>query len=162
MNSGDGAGFSTAWHNSVRSRLYLRRPQADEPDRRVLEVKKANYGPSGVSIPLIWQAGVFVPDGEPQEQAASASSRAPRADTRLAMAVMSYMRNSAPGGAVVAFKSIVESLDASGELPKGEYETVRKQIQRTLRALDQEGLIRQTQVPRGSYRLVIQPSMEGA
>jgi RecA-family ATPase len=45
MASGDGGGFSTAWNNSVRSRLYLRRPKSDDAeeiaDRRVLEIRKA-------------------------------------------------------------------------------------------------------------------------
>jgi RecA-family ATPase len=54
MASGDGGGFSTAWNNSVRSRLYLRRPKSEDAeaiaDRRVLEVRKANYGPSGGNL----------------------------------------------------------------------------------------------------------------
>ncbi len=63
MVSGDGGGFSTAWNNSVRSRLYLRRPKSDDTeavaDRRVLEVRKANYGPSGSTVPLLYSQGRF-------------------------------------------------------------------------------------------------------
>lgn len=63
MQSGTGMSGSTGWHNSVRSRLYLRRIiQGDEepnPDARVLETMKANYGPTGEEIALTWRNGVF-------------------------------------------------------------------------------------------------------
>lgn len=66
MQSGAGTSGSTGWSNSVRSRLYLRRVlQGEEepnPDARVLETMKANYGPTGGEIALTWQDGVFVPD----------------------------------------------------------------------------------------------------
>lgn len=65
MNSGSGSSGSTAWNNSVRSRLYLHRVIQDgyEPDsnKRVLTIKKQNYGPTGIEIGLELQAGVFVP-----------------------------------------------------------------------------------------------------
>jgi RecA-family ATPase len=67
MSSGSGQSGSTAWGNSVRSRLYLERPKADdgsEPDRdlRVLTTKKTNYGPADTTIALRWDAGIFRPD----------------------------------------------------------------------------------------------------
>lgn len=66
MNSGSGLSGSTAWHNSVRSRLYLERiRQRDgsesDPDLRQLSTKKANYGPTGAEITMRWRGGVFVP-----------------------------------------------------------------------------------------------------
>jgi RecA-family ATPase len=64
MASGTGLSGSTAWNNSVRSRLYLDRVRDDgqelDPDARVLKSLKANYGRTGASIALRWQAGVFV------------------------------------------------------------------------------------------------------
>ena len=52
---------STAWHNAVRSRLYLTRPPDDDTgDRRILTRKKANYATSGDTIKLTWHDGVFV------------------------------------------------------------------------------------------------------
>lgn len=62
--SGSGTSGSTAWNNSVRSRLYLERI-ADEghepdPDRRRLRTMKSNYGRVGGEIPLRWQQGVFL------------------------------------------------------------------------------------------------------
>jgi RecA-family ATPase len=60
-----GLSGSTAWHNSVRSRLYLKTATNDEDARdtglRVLEMRKSNYGPQAENIPLRWDAGVFKP-----------------------------------------------------------------------------------------------------
>lgn len=68
MASGTGSSGSTAWNNSVRSRLYLERPKLDgelgPPDARVLSVKKANYAPSGLELRLRWSAGVFKADDD--------------------------------------------------------------------------------------------------
>ena len=61
LNSGTGTSGSTAWSNSVRSRLYLEAVK-DDPDRRVLTVKKANYGRTGESIAIRWDDGVYVVD----------------------------------------------------------------------------------------------------
>jgi len=63
MQSGTGSSGSTAWSNSVRSRLYLERIQENgfEPnsDLRRLTTKKANYGKVGTQIGLKWNQGVF-------------------------------------------------------------------------------------------------------
>lgn len=65
MNSGSGQSGSTAWGNSVRSRLYLDRPKAHgdglvDPDLRVLTIKKANYGATATEVALRYVAGEFV------------------------------------------------------------------------------------------------------
>jgi RecA-family ATPase len=69
LNSGSGMSGSTAWSNSVRSRLYLSRIAPDghepDPDKRILATKKANYGRIGGEIAMTWKAGVFVADGTP-------------------------------------------------------------------------------------------------
>lgn len=66
LNSGSGTSGSTAWNNSVRSRLYLERIVQDgyeaNPDARVLSTKKANYGRTGGEINLTWRNGVFEAD----------------------------------------------------------------------------------------------------
>jgi RecA-family ATPase len=66
MNSGTGLSGSTAWNASVRSRLWMKRATTekdDEPDPnlRVIEVMKSNYGPVGETITVIWKDGVFAP-----------------------------------------------------------------------------------------------------
>ncbi|MBK0327896.1 AAA family ATPase [Rhodobacteraceae bacterium F11138] len=69
LNSGSGTSGSTAWNNSVRSRLYLSRIADNgyeaDPDARVLSTKKANYGRIGGEINLRWDAGVFVAEAQP-------------------------------------------------------------------------------------------------
>jgi RecA-family ATPase len=66
INTGTGLSGSTAWNASVRSRLYFKRAVTDkdeepDPDLRVLEVMKSNYGPIGETINLRWSKGLFVP-----------------------------------------------------------------------------------------------------
>ena len=65
LQTGSGLSGSTAWNNSVRSRLYLTKPKADgdfDPDtnERVLRGMKSNYGEPGGKIVLQWREGVFV------------------------------------------------------------------------------------------------------
>src|SRR5690606_35556149 len=59
-SSGDGTSGSTAWHASVRSRLYQEPATKDGsgPMRR-LSNKKANYGPAGDAFMLRWARGAF-------------------------------------------------------------------------------------------------------
>jgi RecA-family ATPase len=66
INTGSGISGSTAWHNSVRSRLYITAPrleQGEQPDTdlRELHFKKSNYGPISESIVLRYQGGLFLP-----------------------------------------------------------------------------------------------------
>jgi RecA-family ATPase len=68
MASGTGTSGSTAWNNSVRSRLYFTsvKPQEGnerDADVRELRVMKSNYGPAGEIMRLRWQRGLFVPEG---------------------------------------------------------------------------------------------------
>jgi RecA-family ATPase len=66
-NSGSGTSGSTAWHGKVRGRMYLRAANKDEggltdPDLRVLEFMKHQYGALAPSVLLRYQNGVFVPE----------------------------------------------------------------------------------------------------
>lgn len=63
MASGTGTSGSTGWSNAVRSRLYLTRADEDgaDPDRRTLQVMKANYGQFGLRLDVKWIRGLFVP-----------------------------------------------------------------------------------------------------
>jgi RecA-family ATPase len=69
MASGAGTSGSTAWSNSVRSRIYFERAKGEDaveidPDLRLLKVMKANYGPVGMEFRLRWTKGVFRLDGQ--------------------------------------------------------------------------------------------------
>ena len=66
ISSGTGLSGSTAWNASARSRLYLKRAttakdEEPDPNLRVLEVMKNNYGPVGETVMLRWSDGVFLP-----------------------------------------------------------------------------------------------------
>lgn len=70
MSSGSGISGSTAWNNSVRSRLYLRRAVSEDgtendPDLRIIATKKANYGRAGSEARMRWQDGRFVSEDGP-------------------------------------------------------------------------------------------------
>jgi RecA-family ATPase len=63
--TGSGDGGSTAWSNSVRSRLYLKKLDAaageePDPDRRILSRVKANYASTGVDLNLRYDRGAFI------------------------------------------------------------------------------------------------------
>ena len=85
LSSGSGSSGSTAWNNSVRSRLYLTKPaSADgndtDPDLRILTVKKANYAATGGELRLRWHRGAFALDGglvagQPQPDLGAAHAR---------------------------------------------------------------------------------------
>lgn len=66
MANKTGTSGSTAWSNSVRSRLYLQRVERDgeqpDPNARILKIMKANYGETGQRIKMWWQDGAFVQD----------------------------------------------------------------------------------------------------
>lgn len=70
ITSGSGSAGSTAWHNAVRSRLYLHRRPVDKatlavnPEAKgklILEPMKGNYGPPQKAIELEFDHGQFVP-----------------------------------------------------------------------------------------------------
>ena len=66
--SGSGLSGSTAWHGAFRFRQYLKGVRAadgEQPDGdlRELEFKKNQYGPTGETIVLRYQRGLFFPEG---------------------------------------------------------------------------------------------------
>src|SRR5262249_23783255 len=67
INSGTGLSGSTAWHNSVRARMYLTSPKpesGEQPDSDLREItfKKNNYGPISDSLILRYRDGLFLPE----------------------------------------------------------------------------------------------------
>lgn len=69
MATGTGSSGSTAWNNSVRSRLYFERVKGedgaeDDPDARVLKTMKANYGRTGAEVRLRWRRGIFTTEAK--------------------------------------------------------------------------------------------------
>ena len=144
LNSGSGTSGSTAWHNSVRSRLYMSRIIQDgyEPDtrKRVLSIKKQNYGETGTEIGMTWQDGVFVPDAvETNLDRMAGAAKAERVFLKLLRLFTEQGRrvNHAGGPTYApklfsehpdcegltkrALKSAMEGLLAGGKIKVGEY-----------------------------------------
>ena len=71
MKSDTGMSGSTAWHNSVRSRIYLKE---DGADYRLLEFKKSNYSAKGKPMRLLYRNGIFVPDDGKASESANANA----------------------------------------------------------------------------------------
>lgn len=82
---GDGTAGNTAWHNAVRSRLYLHRlkhPSGD-PEQKgplVLEHMKSNYGKPEDAIEIMWEEGRFVPVIDPYMSTPPSSGKRPFGD----------------------------------------------------------------------------------
>jgi RecA-family ATPase len=74
MSSGSGSSGSTAWSNSVRSRIYLTKPDDPDadPDLRVLSLKKSNYARAQADMRLRREAGGFVLVGGAQSSSLDA------------------------------------------------------------------------------------------
>jgi RecA-family ATPase len=66
ISSGSGLSGSTAWNNSVRSRLYLKTPKKKDGDDdedspvRILETMKSNYSALAEPVRLIWKDGLLL------------------------------------------------------------------------------------------------------
>jgi len=65
---GTGESGSVAWHNGVRSRLYLHK---DKALGLTLSSRKSNYGPADLELPIRWERGVYQMNA-PEVAAASA------------------------------------------------------------------------------------------
>lgn len=135
LNTGTGTSGSTAWSNSVRSRLYLRRVKDDryeaDPDARILETMKANYGRTGEEIGLTWMGGIFVPDAPTREERNSKAERvflsllaelakqgrkvSPKASSMYAPKVFAGLPGS-EGVSKRAFKTAMEELLSNGTI----------------------------------------------
>jgi RecA-family ATPase len=64
MADGTGTANSVDWRNSVRSMMHLSDPDKDDPDSRVLAVKKNNRGRTGEKIKLRWSGLTFTTDAQ--------------------------------------------------------------------------------------------------
>ena len=84
ISSGAGTSGSTAWSNSVRSRLYLDRVKQDgderDPDLRVIRTMKTNYAAVGAEVRIRWDQGRFRLDGREGNSAFDRASSEQRAE----------------------------------------------------------------------------------
>lgn len=141
---------STAWHNSVRSRLALRAVRdgdQQQPDdgRRELVVEKINYGRPGLAIPLRYDeaAHVFVRDGAPGDTPAVAAIR-DRVERRAIIACLLAVAK-AGRSVMVARQSNDNAATVLGPLPDFpaalRSQPGRKRLFQRLYDLEADGLI---------------------
>jgi len=67
LKTDTGLSGSTAWHNSVRARMFFKTATTDQgeepdPELRELQFLKSNYSKLGERLLLRWKNGVFVPE----------------------------------------------------------------------------------------------------
>ncbi|RAZ84203.1 ATPase [Mesorhizobium hawassense] len=135
MQSGSGSSGSTAWSNSVRSRLYLTHAKEDE-DGRLLTTKKANYGKLGNELKIRWRDGMFVPDdGKPSPAAGLLKQRAVETfRTLLSTINRAGIRVAPTKGVNYAPRVLAERKDAGG--------IKAKQFEEAMQQLLDDGLIK--------------------
>lgn len=103
QSTGDGTSGSTAWHASVRSRLYLTHATKDGsgPFRR-LQNMKANYGQAGDVFMLRWSRGAFElvssKTGAGQGEAGAFGHTAPAIGDVIDAAILVAVEELAAGG----------------------------------------------------------------
>lgn len=138
MQTGTGSSGSTAWNNSVRSRLYLTRPTDKDvdPDLRILKTMKSNYGKTGDEIRLRWKDGAFVlDDGKPSPGNALIAAKAERVFKDMLTAI------NASGDRVAKTKGINYAPRVMAERPDAEGMTV-KQLEAAMLSLLAAGTLR--------------------
>ena len=96
LSSGSGTSGSTAWNNAVRSRLYLKKPKADddgdvEDNDRMLKREKANYAGIGDEIRLTWANGVM--NYHPEEMGVDAAAKASQASRVFTALIFDSIKN---------------------------------------------------------------------
>jgi RecA-family ATPase len=70
MSTGSGLSGSTAWHNKVRARSYMKALETEkgeepDPDAKSIQFMKNNYGRQGDTLQVRWQRGVYVLESAP-------------------------------------------------------------------------------------------------
>lgn len=140
LASGSGLSGSTAWNNSVRSRLYLSRVAEQgfepNPDARVLRTMKANYSAAGSEIGLTYREGRFVAEAPASRlDRMAATAKAERVFTKLLRQFTAEGRAVNPsGGANYAPKVFAEHPGAEG--------CTRRALLNAMNALLERGAIR--------------------
>lgn len=141
--SGNGDGGSTAWNNSVRSRLYLKRqdPVNDaipDPDIRILSRMKANYASANIDLTLRYNRGAFDMDGLSEGADASSHDRASAADIAFLAGMVDLAKqglrvNIHRGQANYAAKSLREKTDLCSSYSERELSAAMNRLIRTKR-----------------------------
>jgi RecA-family ATPase len=137
--AGTGESGSTAWNNSVRSRLYFTRPQPkdgepEDKDARHLSRQKSNYAQAGAEVPMRYTNGAFVATGgEVSEDDAWTLENRRKAETAFLagiaeLASQNFRCNAHRGQANYAPKAILEKATAGQGLSQAELEAAMNRL----------------------------------
>jgi RecA-family ATPase len=155
-----GLSGTTQWHNSVRSRIYVRKPEppkSDEaqPDKDLREIvfMKNNYGREDENIRVRWQSGMFLPLDGAKTTPAEREATAREVFLDLLRRFTSENRNVGQNhGPSYAPKKFAEELEAQRA------GLTKRNLEKAMRQLFQAGTILNEpygRPSRYSYRVVI-------
>lgn len=167
-SSGNGDGGSTAWNNSVRSRIYIKRQEmvngeTPDPDIRILSRMKANYAAANVDLTLRYKSGAFDLEGLQAGDDPSTFDRSQAADTAFLTGMgelnQQKMRvNIHRGQANYAPKSLREKTDCCSSFSEKELAAAMNRLIRSKRiASVEEG----PPSRRRSFLAVVSPPIPG-
>lgn len=164
---GTGESGSTAWNNSVRSRLYFTRPAAEkgEPedrDARHLSRQKSNYAQAGAALPVRYVDGAFVATGgaASEDDAWTMQRKRKAEDAFLAgiaeLEALNFRCNSHKGQANFAPKAILDKTTAAQGFTQDELDAAMNQLfkRRKLKNVEEGPPSR-----RRSFIRVVQPQL---
>lgn len=141
MANRTGTSGSTAWNNSVRSRLYMHRitdgsGYEPDPDHRLLSLMKANYSRKGQEIGLSWQGGVFVADaGETGLDRMAANAKAERVFLKQLRSFNDQGRYVSPSKSVTFAPSLFAKHPESEGVTKRAFEVAMENLLRACRII---------------------------
>jgi RecA-family ATPase len=128
ISSGSGISGSTAWHGAFRFRQYLKGTktvdgESPDNDLREFEFKKNQYGPTGETIALRYQRGLFLP--EPGMSSLDQLVREQRAEETFLTLLARYQREgrnvsdktTAPNAAPAEFAKEADAKDQNFKKP---------------------------------------------
>ncbi len=162
---GTGESGSTAWNNSVRSRLYLMWPTPEkgeqgDRDARILSRQKSNYAQAGASVPMRYVDGAIIATGgEAFEDDAWTLDRKRKAEAALLdgieeLSLQNFRCNGHKGQANYAPKAILEKATAAEGFSHDELEAAMNRLFRKKRL---ESVEEGPPSRRRSYLRVIEP-----
>jgi RecA-family ATPase len=166
---GTGESGSTAWNNSVRSRLYFTRPtpekgEPEDKDARILSRQKSNYAQAGASVPMRYVEGAFVATGgEAFEDDAWTLERKSKAEAAFIagvdeLALKNFRCNAHKGQANFAPRAILEKSTTGTGFTQDELESAMNRLFRRKRIQSvEEG----PPSRRRSFIRVLEPELDG-
>jgi RecA-family ATPase len=151
LANGTGTSGSTGWNNAGRWRLNFTRDKTDETGARELTVIKGNYGPDLEKVRVVWDRGVFVPEGSASpSQRAAAEAPVDEVFLKCLATATAQGRHVSPNRSSAYAPAVFEKMaDAAGIKKSG--------LEKAMERLLADNRIRVDQGPRGTRQIVKAP-----